>query len=133
MPPHQEPMEGMEQFKKSWKENVGYGDWDFNIEAKEVKVCGEMAVERGEYNLNFNPNESAPMPAFKDEGNYVVLWEKINGDWKIVWDAPVSKIPMSNFIAEEKIEDPKVTFTRKSSSRIKNKKTMSAEVNALRK
>jgi hypothetical protein len=29
-----------------------------------------------------------------DEGNYLVLWEKIDGDWKILWDAPVSTVPM---------------------------------------
>ena len=133
MPPHQEPMEGMAQFKKSWKENVGYGDWDFKIKAQEVKVCGEMAVERGEYNLNFTPNDNAPMPAFKDEGNYIVLWENIGGDWKIVWDAPVSKTPMPDSMPEEKAEDVKVTYNRKSSSRIKNKKPISAtEANALR-
>lgn len=101
MPPHQEPLQGMDKFKKSWKENLGNGKWDFKIEAKEVKVCDKMAVERGEYVLNFSPNETASMPAFKDEGNYVVLWEKIDGDWKIVWDAPVSKTPMPNSMPDE--------------------------------
>ncbi|WP_010231324.1 YybH family protein [Gillisia marina] len=133
MPPHQEPMEGMNQFKKSWKENVGYGNWDFKIEAQEVKVCGAIAVERGEYVLNFSPNENAPMPAFKDEGNYVVLWENIDGDWKIVWDAPVSKTPMPNSMPEEKVEEVKVTNSGERSSRIRTRNsTSSSEANALK-
>ncbi|UWX54227.1 hypothetical protein NYZ99_14805 [Maribacter litopenaei] len=30
----------------------------------------------------------------QDMGNYVVLWEKIDDDWKVLWDAPVSSVPM---------------------------------------
>lgn len=29
-----------------------------------------------------------------DQGNYIVLWENIDRDWKIVWDAPVSDMPL---------------------------------------
>lgn len=105
MPPHQEPLDGMDNFKKSWKDNLSYGSWDFKIKANEVKVCGDMAAERGEYTLDFVPNEGAPMPAFKDEGNYVVLWEKIDGDWKIVWDAPVSKTPMTDSSPDENMQN----------------------------
>lgn len=111
MPPHRDPIEGKDQINKMWKENVGYGDWDFNISTKEVKVCGEMAVERGEFTLNFTPKNGAPMPAFKDKGNYVVLWEKTEGDWKIVWDAPVISNPMQkDSITANGAKDAKVTF-----------------------
>ncbi len=131
MPPHQEPMEGMDQFKKTWKENLGYGKWDFKIKIKEVKVCGEMAAERGEYTLNFTPNENAPMPAFKDEGNYVVLWENIDGNWKIVWDAPVSKVSMSDSIPRENMEKQKMTYSNTSRSRVNHNKTRSESESGL--
>lgn len=106
-----EPIVGIDNFIKIWKENTSYGAWDFKINAKEVKVCGEMAVERGEYYLSFTPNEGALMPVFNDQGNYVVLWEKTGGEWEIVWDAPVSATPMQqDSIPSEDMKNAKVTF-----------------------
>lgn len=109
MVPHREPLEGKEAFIKMWKEHAGYGEWDFKINTKEVKVCGEMAAERGEFILKFKPKENSPMPAFKDHGNYVVLWERIDGDWKIAWDAPVIANPMEQDTIPKNLKDAKVT------------------------
>jgi len=30
----------------------------------------------------------------EDKGNYMVLWKKMDGDWKVVWDAPVTELPL---------------------------------------
>tara|TARA_R100000935_G_scaffold10401_1_gene20787 strand:- start:55 stop:675 length:621 start_codon:yes stop_codon:yes gene_type:complete len=131
MPPNQTPIEGIRQFKSDWRENLAQGVWDFNIQTKEVKVCGEMAVERGTFKLDFSPNETAQMPAFTDEGNYVVLWEKIDGNWKIVWDAPVSTMGMESMNAPDTIKDEKMVFTNKSGSRLKQKATYTKKENTV--
>jgi ketosteroid isomerase-like protein len=94
MPPNQPATFGIENFKKSWTQSFQWGDWVFSIKADEVKASGNLAVELGKYTLAFEPNSSSPIPAIKDTGNYVVHWQKINNDWKVVWDAPVSTVPV---------------------------------------
>lgn len=94
MPPNAQPIKGLENFKKVWKENSQFGRWQFDLNAEEVKVSGDLAVELGSYTLDFSPAANSPVPAMSDKGNYVVLWEKKNGEWKITWDAPVSENPM---------------------------------------
>ena len=94
MPPNQPPLVGLKNYKASWKQNAQFGNWQFDLKTKEVKASGDLATELGTYTLTFTPNETSPIPAMTDMGNYVVLWEKIDGDWKIVWDAPVSTVPM---------------------------------------
>ncbi len=73
-----------------------FGIWEFTLNTKEVKGANNIAVELGEYTLKFTPNENSPIPQMSDKGNYVVLWEKIDGEWKAVWDAPVSEVPLVN-------------------------------------
>ena len=94
MPPHQPPIMGVENFKKVWKGNAEMGIWNFNLKTNDVKASGDLAVEYGSYILTFSPNEKSRIPAMSDRGNYVVFWERINNDWKIVWDAPTPTTPM---------------------------------------
>ncbi len=93
MAPNMEPTRGREKIKESWGQSMQFGIWNFTLNTKEVKGCNNMAVELGEYTLEFTPNENSPIPQMSDKGNYVVLWEKINGEWRVVWDAPVSDVP----------------------------------------
>ena len=72
---------------------MSWGTWEFEIATMEVKTSGQMAVERGKYKYTFTPNEASPITASVDSGNYVALWEEIDGKWKVVWDAPVTEIP----------------------------------------
>jgi ketosteroid isomerase-like protein len=94
MPPNQPPTVGIENFRKGWSQSFQWGKWNFSIKAQEVKMNGDLGVELGKYTLFFEPNSSSPVPAIKDTGNYVVHWQKFNNDWKIVWDAPVSTVPL---------------------------------------
>lgn len=104
MIPNQEPIRGVEMFKESWNQLMQFGVWDFKLNTIDVKACGNMAVELGKYSLEFTPNENSPMPQMSDKGNYLVLWEKIQGNWQVIWDAPVSEIPLPNSQAESDIE-----------------------------
>ena len=102
MPPHSEPVVGLDAFRKNWKQGFDAGTWDFDFQVEEVKVSGDLAVERGSYTLDFAPKPNAPMPAFKDRGNYIAVWERNNGQWQLVWDAPVSSKGWEEVAAEIK-------------------------------
>lgn len=105
MPPNQPPIKGKANFIASWNQSIQFGTWQFDLKTQEVKASGDLATELGSYTLTFTPNETSPIPAMTDTGNYVVLWERIDGDWKIVWDAPVSTVPMPTSIPESPSED----------------------------
>jgi ketosteroid isomerase-like protein len=93
-PPNNEPLRGKESVRKYWEQLFQFGNIDFSLQTQNIKANGPMAVELGKYSFKFSPNQNSPIPAIVDSGNYLVYWEKINGNWKVVWDAPVSTIPL---------------------------------------
>jgi len=92
--PHDRPIKGREDYVNTWNQMVSFGTWEFSLVANEVRAIESKAVEHGIYKLKFTPNETSPMPPIEDTGNYLVLWEKIDGEWLVVWDAPVSELPL---------------------------------------
>ena len=48
------------------------------------------AYDYGTYTLNLN----TPQGQMTDRGNYTTLWRKIDGQWRIALDAPVTSTPM---------------------------------------
>jgi len=44
-----------------------------------VASGGDMAYDIGTYNLSFD-SDKGPV---KDAGKYVVVWKKVDGDWKV--------------------------------------------------
>jgi len=93
-PPNSNPLVGKDSVRNYWKQLFQFGSLDFSILTQEVKANGPLAIERGKYTIKFTPETNSPIPAFADTGNYLAYWQKINEDWKIVWDAPVSSIPL---------------------------------------
>ncbi len=53
-------------------------------------VSPTVATEIGTYTLSFN----TPQGKMTDRGNYTTIWHKINGQWRMAVDAPVSTTPM---------------------------------------
>lgn len=94
--PNQPAIVGLENYKAAWKQNIQFGKWQLDLNTQEVKASGDLATEYGKYSLSFTPNETSPIPAMEDQGNYLVLWEKMDGDWKVLWDAPVTELPMAS-------------------------------------
>ena len=92
--PNQPAVVGVENYKAAWKQNIQFGKWEFDLNTQEVKASGDLATEYGKYTMTFTPNETSPIPAMEDKGNYMVLWEKLDGEWKVVWDAPVTELPL---------------------------------------
>lgn len=95
MPPNSAPIVGRQAYREFWSQAVGWGEWRFRFNAQDVMVTNSMAVERGKYTLSFEAGVEAPMPSFDDRGNYVAVWRlELDGQWRIVWDAPVSELPL---------------------------------------
>jgi len=94
LPPNSRPLIGKDSIRNYWEQLFQFGNIDFSLQTQEVKANGPLAIELGKYSLKFIPSESSPIPAFADSGNYLVYWRKINGNWKAVWDAPVSTMPL---------------------------------------
>ena len=91
---HQAPTNSLNEYTENNKQLMSFGNWEFVLTTEEVKLSGQMAVERGKYKFTFTPNEESPIPATLDSGNYIAVWEKFDRNWKIVWDAPVTEIPL---------------------------------------
>ena len=91
---HQPPTKGITSLIETNRQLMTWGTWDFEITTDEIKKSGSLVVERGRYSLKFSANDSSPIPSSEDTGNYIVLWEQKDGEWKIVWDAPVTEVPL---------------------------------------
>jgi ketosteroid isomerase-like protein len=95
MPPNMAPIVGRDSVRAFWTNALTTGKWDFDLEAEDVVAADSLAVERGSYTLKVVAGPKAEYPSFEDRGNYIVLWRReSDGNWRVVWDAPVSTVPM---------------------------------------
>jgi len=98
MPPNAPPLMGREAIRSFWSDAVRWGKWEFDLATQMVDLSGPLAVERGRYQLRFTAKPEAPpgMASFEDRGNYLVHWRReSDGEWRVVWDAPVSERPLA--------------------------------------
>ena len=95
MPPNMMPLVGRDSVRAFWTNMTKSGKVEFQLQTQDVIEVDSIAVERGSYNLKYAAQPGARIPSFVDHGNYVVLWRRDSGGhWRIVWDAPVSTVPM---------------------------------------
>lgn len=64
---------------------------DLQLTTLEVRVVRDLAYEIGEYTETIQPEEGE---AIRDQGKYVVVWKRENGEWKIDVDIWNSSIPL---------------------------------------
>ncbi|WP_378183216.1 YybH family protein [Aquimarina sp. SS2-1] len=74
---------GYEAIKKRWSSSSGYTPLEHQIVPEEIVVLGDNAYDYGYYQGK-NKNDDGTEVSYK--GKYVVVWKKINGNWKMYLD-----------------------------------------------
>jgi uncharacterized protein (TIGR02246 family) len=87
-----EPIKGLDAIRKRFTEEGEKNPKevvDWSTDKVEVASSGDLAVEFGKFNVKnsgLNANES-------DEGTYVTVYRKKNGEWKVIADVSTSTKP----------------------------------------
>ncbi|HEY7636172.1 MAG TPA: nuclear transport factor 2 family protein [Gemmatimonadales bacterium] len=55
-----------------------------------VSDAGDMAAERGTYQASWTGSKGKKI---EDHGNYVTVWKKVGGQWKVLSDINASDVP----------------------------------------
>lgn len=91
LPPNGPTLVGQEAIQNFFQSNIDAGVSDFKITTLEVGVARDLAYEIGEYALTIQPEEGE---AIRDQGKYVVVWKRENGEWKLDVDIFNSSMPL---------------------------------------
>lgn len=87
MPVGLAPVKGTEALQKFWGGIVAAGISGVTLKTLELYPAGSTATEVGEYALS----DKAGKPL--DHGRYVVIWKKIDGQWKLLRDIFATSVP----------------------------------------
>lgn len=92
MPANMARADGHDAIHKSWAGVLAMPGLDlkFTSNTKVVSEAGDMAVDLGTYTFAANGPKGKPMT---DNGKYVTVWKKVNGEWKILVDTFNSDMP----------------------------------------
>ena len=92
MPPNKPPSVGAEPIRKSWSDMLGLPGVSLTFEPSVVRVSsdGQMAYDVGTYSFAFD----GPNGRRQDEGKYAQVWQKRDGNWKVVIDMFSSNLPV---------------------------------------
>ena len=77
MPPNAPSMSTPAAISQFWGGMLAAPSVDLDLIPENVQGCGDLAVERGRYEVT---------TPFRDSGKYVVVWRNTGGEWKIVTD-----------------------------------------------
>ncbi len=83
-PENQDIMEGSQVLEKYWTPSPFYKTTYHKVTPSEIKILGNEAYDYGYYegeSLKLSDNTTS-----KWRGKYVIVWKKIEGDWKIYLD-----------------------------------------------
>ena len=84
MPPNSPAFSGSAAIRRFWSGLLAAGKTDVNLVVEDVYSSGDLAIERGTYELT---------TPFKDSGKYIVVWRHRGGKWQIVTDIFNSNLP----------------------------------------
>ena len=84
MPPNAPIGKGRAAIQETWASMMNTPGFDltFNPEQIVLSSSGDMALDRGTYQLTIAPSGRAQ----NDTGKYVVVWRKIGNEWKAAAD-----------------------------------------------
>ena len=91
LPPNGPMIVGREAIQNSHQGDIDAGLSDLQLTTLEVGVVRDLAYEIGEYTETIQPEEGE---AIRDQGKYVVVWKRENGEWKLDVDIWNSSIPL---------------------------------------
>ncbi len=80
--PNAPPAEGPEAIGEAWKGMMGLPNLSLNFRPTRIDVAasGDLATAVGTYDLAFSSDGGR----VRDEGRYVVVFKKMNGEWKVL-------------------------------------------------
>lgn len=82
-PNRKDIMEGREALQKYWTPGEGYSISHHKITPAEITVTGDQAYDYGYYEGK-TKQEDGSETSWK--GKYVIVWKKVEGEWKIYLD-----------------------------------------------
>ncbi len=84
MPPNAPRVDGRDAIRSAWAGMLQGPNVSLTFQPTEIVVAqsADMAYDIGTYNLAMD----GPEGRIEDEGKYVVVWKKVNGEWKVVAD-----------------------------------------------
>ena len=92
MPPNAEPAIGRDSVRQSWDAILNLPELDFSFAPTDISVAesGDMAYVIGTYQLMYAGEAEEPV---QDSGKYVDVWEKVDGEWKVMVEMYNSNLP----------------------------------------
>ena len=91
MPPNAPIGKGRAAIQQTWASMMQTPGFDLTFAPEQIVVSssGDMALDRGTYRLTLAPAGTSQT----DTGKYVVVWRKVDGDWKAAADIFNSDLP----------------------------------------
>jgi len=91
MPPNAPIGKGREAIQQNWEGLMNTPGFALTFAPEQIIVSssGDMALDRGTFRLAVAPNGTEQV----DTGKYVVVWRKIDGEWKAAADIINSDLP----------------------------------------
>ena len=91
MPPNAPRVDGRGAIRGAWAEMFQMPNVSLTFAPTDIVIAeaGDMAYDIGTYNFGMD----GPDGRIEDNGKYVVVWQKVNGEWKIMADIINSDIP----------------------------------------
>ena len=103
---HTQPARGTTAIRGQWVEAVKTPGLKLQWTPTKIElVSPTVATEYGTYTESY----TTPEGKGTDTGNYVTIWRKINGQWRVALDAPVSSAPLPTTATVTEVGDMKVS------------------------
>lgn len=92
MPPNQRAATGRDGIQRAWIEDFKLPNIDLRFEPRRIDVAasGDLASDIGTYQVSLD----GPDGRISDSGKYVAVWQKVNGEWKVLADIWNSDLPL---------------------------------------
>jgi uncharacterized protein (TIGR02246 family) len=91
IPPNSKPMKGPDEVRKGFGGMVQLKDVKLTFSPTDIAVAesGDLAAERGTYQISWTGPKGKKI---EDHGNYVTVWKKVGGQWKVLSDINASEV-----------------------------------------